>query len=227
MKLFRRIKKLVWYFKNVNVFQTLMMNNRFKHPNSSKLFVYNHSDLHIAKSSRIQLSQNSLLVICDTQLPRKRIEPVLLYMFQNAKMLVSGHVTIFEGATVVIFENGVLEIGNSVNIRKCTIQCACYIKIGNYCRIANDVLIQDTDFHRSVSSDDIDYSSQIIIEDFVWICPKATILKGVTIGEGSIVAAGAVVTKDVPPNCLVAGVPAKIVKTGVLSWLRDLSKSSS
>lgn len=52
----------------------------------------------------------------------------------------------------------------------------------------------------------------IRIEDGVWIGARATILPGVTIGKGSVVAAGAVVTKDVPPNTLVGGVPAKILR---------------
>jgi len=56
-------------------------------------------------------------------------------------------------------------------------------------------------------------SNKVIIEKNVWIGASATILPGVTIGENSIVAAGAVVHKDIPPNTLVAGVPAKIIKS--------------
>lgn len=52
----------------------------------------------------------------------------------------------------------------------------------------------------------------IIVDDDVWICYGATILSGVHIGQGAIVAAGAVVTKDVPPYAIVGGVPAKIIK---------------
>lgn len=52
----------------------------------------------------------------------------------------------------------------------------------------------------------------VVIKDNVWIGAKATVLGGVTIGEGSIVAAGAVVTKDVEPFSIVAGVPAKLIK---------------
>jgi acetyltransferase-like isoleucine patch superfamily enzyme len=55
-------------------------------------------------------------------------------------------------------------------------------------------------------------ANQVILEDHVWLGAGATILKGVTIGHDSVVAAGAVVTKDVPPNTLVAGVPAKVVR---------------
>ena len=53
----------------------------------------------------------------------------------------------------------------------------------------------------------------IVIEANVWIATGATILGGVTVGENSVVAAGAVVTKDVPPNSLAAGVPAKVIRS--------------
>ncbi len=55
--------------------------------------------------------------------------------------------------------------------------------------------------------------SSIKIEDDVWLGVNSTVLAGVTIGKGSIVAAGAVVTKDVPPYAIVAGVPAKVIST--------------
>lgn len=53
---------------------------------------------------------------------------------------------------------------------------------------------------------------KIVIKDDVWIGANSIILKGVTISEGSIVAMGSLVTQDVPPNCIVAGNPAKIIK---------------
>ena len=52
----------------------------------------------------------------------------------------------------------------------------------------------------------------ITIEDGVWIGTRAVVLGGVTVGKGAIIAAGAVVTEDVPPNCLVGGVPAKVIR---------------
>lgn len=59
---------------------------------------------------------------------------------------------------------------------------------------------------------DLEYAAPITIKDGCWICSGATICGGVTIGENSIVAAGSVVTKDVPPNCIVSGVPAKLMR---------------
>lgn len=58
---------------------------------------------------------------------------------------------------------------------------------------------------------DLEYSKPITIEDGCWICSSATIC-GVTIGKNSIIAAGAVVLRDVPPNSIVAGVPAKVIR---------------
>lgn len=59
---------------------------------------------------------------------------------------------------------------------------------------------------------DLEYAEPITIKDGCWICSSVTICGGVTIGENSIVAAGAVVNRDVPPNSLVAGVPARVIR---------------
>jgi maltose O-acetyltransferase len=61
-----------------------------------------------------------------------------------------------------------------------------------------------SDYHETVSGD-------VIIEDHVWIASRVTILPGVTIGRGCVVAAGAVVTKDMPEMSIVGGIPAKII----------------
>lgn len=60
---------------------------------------------------------------------------------------------------------------------------------------------------------DLEYSAPITIEDGCWICSGATICGGVTIGRNSIVAAGAVVTRDMPANSIIAGIPAKVIRT--------------
>lgn len=66
----------------------------------------------------------------------------------------------------------------------------------------------------------INYAKNISINDQVWIAAHTQILKGVTIGSNSVIAKGAVVTKDIPSNCIAAGVPAKVVKSNN-SWERQ------
>ena len=57
------------------------------------------------------------------------------------------------------------------------------------------------------------FPKSVVIEDDVWIASRVSILPGVTVGKGSVIAAGAVVTKDVPPFSLVGGVPARVIRT--------------
>lgn len=91
------------------------------------------------------------------------------------------------------------------------------IRIGNHVRIAPHVMIvaanhRFDDCGRPISAQGVERKS-VIVEDDVWIAGRASIMAGVTVGRGSVVAAGAVVTHDVPPYSVVAGVPARVIKT--------------
>ncbi len=87
------------------------------------------------------------------------------------------------------------------------------IRIGNNCMLAMYVYLMDMDghdlYHRVLAPG---ATAPITLEDNVWVCDGAVICKGVTIGKNSIVAAHAVVTKDVPANVVVGGNPARIIK---------------
>jgi acetyltransferase-like isoleucine patch superfamily enzyme len=107
-------------------------------------------------------------------------------------------------------------IGNNVGISGSTISADTTVTIGNSVLIGTGCIISDTDAHPIKAEDRMDHtktlSKPIIIDDDVFIGARSIILKGVKIGKGSVVGAGSVVTKDVPPFCIVAGNPAKIVK---------------
>jgi len=88
------------------------------------------------------------------------------------------------------------------------------IVIGDNVRISPGAVIVTYGLDVNITKDSrphIPYGD-IVLEDNVWIGANSTVLGDVTIGKNSVVAAGAVVTKDVPPNCIVGGVPAKIIK---------------
>lgn len=99
------------------------------------------------------------------------------------------------------------------------------LRIGNFCSIGPDVMFVLSADHYSdhlstfpykvkVMGEDLEGVSKgdIILDDDVWIGYRATILSGVHIGQGAVVAAGVVVSKDVPPYAIVGGVPAKVIK---------------
>lgn len=111
---------------------------------------------------------------------------------------------------------GSIEIGNNSYIGDRTeIHSGKEVKIGNNVNIAWDCNILDRDYHAFESDSEV--TKRVVIEDRVWIGARSIVLKGVTIGEGAVVAAGSVVTKSVPPKCLVAGNPAKVIKENI-SW---------
>lgn len=89
------------------------------------------------------------------------------------------------------------------------------VTFGDYCMVGPGTLISTTGhpFDPAGRRKRLAISKPITIGNDVWIGGNCTIVDGVTIGNNVIVAGGAVVTKDVPDNCVVAGVPAKVVKT--------------
>ncbi len=107
-------------------------------------------------------------------------------------------------------------IGEKTTInRNTTILAQC--QIGSNVSIAPNVINVGSnhifsDLSKNIKSQGIS-SKGIIIDDDVWIAANSTILDGVKIGKGAIIAAGAVVNKDVPPYTIVGGIPAKILKT--------------
>ncbi len=110
-------------------------------------------------------------------------------------------------------KKGKLIVGRNSRLNGVHIDARELIQIGENVRIAPYTIILDSDFH-DLKDHFADGASQpIIIEDDVWLATRCTILKGVRIGKGAVVATGAVVTKDVPPRTVVAGVPAKVIKT--------------
>lgn len=112
-------------------------------------------------------------------------------------------------------EHSKISIGNRTTVGFYTfIYASEEISVGNDCLIAPFVYIVDSD--HSIAPDTLinlqpNQTAKIQIEDDVWIATGAKILKGVNIGRGAVIAAGAVVKEDVPPYAIVGGVPAKVI----------------
>lgn len=114
---------------------------------------------------------------------------------------------------LVTLPGGHLEIGDNVFVNYgSSLVASAHVKIGDDCLIGTHVTVMDCDFHRVEDKAWDTTGEPIFIEDRVWLGNRSMILKGVRVGHDAVVAAGAVVTRDVPLRALVAGVPAKIVR---------------
>jgi len=120
----------------------------------------------------------------------------------------------------------VLEIGQNTTMVEVSIAVTephSRVTVGEECMFANDVDIRTGDSHsvlEAASGRRINFAENVTIGKHVWIAAHTIILKGVTIGAESIVAAGAVVTRSCGPGVILAGNPAQAIKTGI-TWKRE------
>jgi len=118
--------------------------------------------------------------------------------------------TFLQEAKIIIEDNVGLS-GTSITSRSKT------IKIGKGTSIGPNTIIVDSDFHATwppenrINNPGLENDSDVIIGKNVWIGMNSIILKGVNIGDNSIIGAGSLVNKDIPTNCLAAGQPAKVL----------------
>jgi acetyltransferase-like isoleucine patch superfamily enzyme len=138
-----------------------------------------------------------------------------LSIWDHGTLDVAGEFLIYSGCQIVVDKDAKLDLGSGYINSNSTISCFGNIKIGHDVAIAENVTIRDSDNHSIVGGKS--QTAPIIIGDHVWIGLNTIILKGVTIGDGSIIAAGSLVNKSIPPNCLAAGVPAKVIRENV-AW---------
>ncbi|HEX6777012.1 MAG TPA: acyltransferase [Ktedonobacterales bacterium] len=139
-------------------------------------------------------------------------------MVKNHGRITIGERLLMYGGTVrgelVTAPGGGIEIGNQVFINYgVSISAHTLVKIGNRCQIGNYSLLMDNDYHQAGEKTMLGHSRPIILEDDVWLGARVIILKGVTIGQGAVIGAGSVVTRDIPPRSVAVGQPARVVKT--------------
>jgi acetyltransferase-like isoleucine patch superfamily enzyme len=145
----------------------------------------------------------------------------------NPALVIGAHCTM-DGVQFALGEEGRIEIGDYCYFTNAILLCELELRIGSYVAIGWNAVIADTDFHPLGPAERIADAiacsplgkgrerpavvrRPVIIEDDVWIGPSATILKGVRIGAGAVIEAGALLTDDVPPRKQVRGNPAQII----------------
>ncbi len=197
--------------------------------------------MDIIRRARIRLRKYSILdhvrgALFGTHLTRHGIVVVSAgspspKVVNNNGAIITGNCHFFSGVRLEVYSGATLTIGNGTYLNRNTVVIAVgNVTIGTNCRIAWDVVIMDSDLHPVDENEQPTVSEPVVIEDNVWIGCRSIVLKGVTIGEGAIVAAGSVVTKSIPPRVIAAGVPARVVSQGPVeteSYVRQLRSQLS
>lgn len=107
-----------------------------------------------------------------------------------------------------------IAVGEGVFINACChFQDHGGVVLGDGCQIGHNVVFATLDHGLAPEDRGTTYPAPIVLKKNVWVGSNATILSGVTIGESAVVAAGAVVTRDVPERAIVGGVPARVIRT--------------
>ena len=208
------------YLCPLNILRALYLNLKFnKNVDLSRLILINKDvELSLASSSNIVVEKGARLNFgFFTHIFSKRRNSKLI-LEEDASFVLTGKAMIQSGAMIFVGRGKTLKIGRSTFTSNIKILAHDDITIGDNCIFGFVCQIFSGDGHPIYQEESIiNKDVPVVIEDNVWVGSRALILKGVRVGKGSIVAAGAVVTKNVPPNCIVAGNPAKVVKENI-SW---------
>jgi acetyltransferase-like isoleucine patch superfamily enzyme len=148
---------------------------------------------------------------------------------RNPALIIGDHCTM-DGVHFALGEDARVEIGNYCCFSNAILLCEQELCLGNYVVLSWNVTLADSDFHPISPAARIQdamacshlgrnrprppiATQPVVIEDDVWVGPNATILKGVRIGAGAFIEAGALVTRSVPPRARVLGNPAQVIGT--------------
>lgn len=183
----------IWFWKSYHRSECLRSRVKFKNPKTISFF--GRCFLNISPKATVEIGDN---FICRSG------------KYSGMESLITK---------LSVYEGGALKIGDNSGISNCTLSCKCSIEIGSHVLIGAGVMISDSDHHsldwkiRQGSDDGKNaHAAPIKIGDDVFIGARSIILKGVTIGEKSVIGAGSIVVHDIPANCIAAGNPAKVVK---------------
>jgi acetyltransferase-like isoleucine patch superfamily enzyme len=205
--------KLIRAVYRVSIIRTLYLSARF----GSRVIVMRGTRIRLARGAKISVCRGSRLILgLNTS---HGGPPCSVRFLRNARLTVHGDVEIFHGTSVLISDNAHLEIGHKTYINSnSAVTCFDHITIGSDCAISWNTNMLDGNAHELVVDGVPRPRTQpVVIGDKVWIGTGTIILSGVRIGSSAVVAAGSVVTADVPDGVVAGGNPARVVKDNV-TW---------
>ena len=183
-----------------------------KRSKESVILAYGRFFYGLKSSSAVNIDQGSLILNSDFSKPNPFMG--ILKMYENSEINVENHFVIYAPFHIVINQNAKLNLGSGYINRNAKIRCLEEITFGKNVAIGEDFTILDSDAH-IIKGKENETTQTTVIGDNVWIGINVTVLKGVHIGEGAVIAAGAVVTRNIPMGVLAGGVPAKVIRENI------------
>lgn len=199
---------IVGFKRYLEVFLNFKMWTYFK--SGKKILISKSSTMTVAKSGFLSVDKKILNASAFKKRP-------------SCNIWVAGHLIIdrlmIADVTIAVLPCAKLTIGDCFMNDGTYLECELNITIGNNVLIGRNVTIRDSDGHdHGDALGKRERSLPVKIGNSVWIGSNAIIQKGVHIGDGAIIAAGAVVCRDIPANTLAGGVPARVLKENVY-WI--------
>lgn len=191
--------------------KTLWHSLRFRGP----VVVGRGSKVRVHRTARIALAPRAMLVI---GMANDTPVGAVLRMHPRSKLSLDGRVLIMRASIVTVGYDATLTIGADAFFNDgSSIVCHSSTTIGADCAISWGVRILDTDIHEVIREGSTGPRAPVRIGRHCWIGANALVMKGAQLGDGTVVAAGAVVTSEIPPHSLVTGIPGRAIR-GNVTW---------
>ena len=189
-----------------------------------KFNIHTQGNVHISSHCAIDLRQGALIDASNGTLNfgnkrnlKSKMETRLL-VEENAKFVINGTRNILYNSDIQIFKGATLTMGKGACNSGLQIVCADKITIGDNTFIGRDVWIRDNNGGHHIIQTGYTDKAPVRIGNYVWIGSNVQIMKGVTIGDGAVIAGNSVVTTNIPARTMASGNPAKVVAEDI-TWV--------
>lgn len=183
-----------------------------------KVTFRSHCAVDIRKDAHIFVKKGATLNFGDKKNIKSKLE-TRLFLDRDARLNIEGNRNIMYDSDIQVFEGASLTFGYGRCNSGLKIVCSDSIIIGNNVNIGRDVWIRDNNGGHHIIQTGYTDKAPVIINDNVWVGSNVVIMKGVTIGEGAVIAANSTVTSNIPPHTMASGNPAKVISENII-WVK-------